>query len=331
MTSVDSPPPLETLDLVILVRLLQPATATKARQDVGKMMAARLSLGEWNTMFDARWQTLLERQLVGPQPGKKPGKTLALTDAGRSRVLEFLHIAELPAKLTWATLQSGFLLPLALGLRPGSTEARRLNSAPQLKLTVIARAKQLPLGEHATAKAVLAALAWKLIGVESEAGFTAENVIQQLAFGQLPGRKITATQMTNALAASAVGSTKTTLADLRLAALRQWLFKTPENVPTSHADDLELFAGQVIDAARQCPSAARFGDNKVFISHVWRQMIRPSDAALDLDRFKQRLLEANRDGLLQLSRADLVEAMDPVDVRESLTVYDNATFHFVRI
>jgi hypothetical protein len=331
MTTTSTQPALETLDLVILARLLQPTTAIKARFDVGKIAAARLSPGEWTAMFDAHWNGLIERQLIGPPPGKKLGKTLALSDAGRSRVLEFLQITDIPARLTWATLQTGLLLPLALGMRPGSPEARQLKSAPQLKLAIISRSRKLPLREGVTTKAVLAAVAWKLIGVESEADFTAENVIQQVAFGQSPTRKMTSAQMTIALAASAVGSSKATTTDMRLAAIRQWLMGTSANVGPSMDDDIGSFAGQVIEAARRCPATCRFGDNKVFISHVWRQMKPPPGGRLDLSRFKQRLLEANRDGLLQLSRADLVEAMDPADVRESSTVYDNATFHFVRI
>jgi hypothetical protein len=47
--------------------------------------------------------------------------------------------------------------------------------------------------------------------------------------------------------------------------------------------------------------------------------------------FKDRLIEANRQGLIRLSRADLVEAMDPADVRASETTWLNAVFHFVEI
>lgn len=321
---------LETLDLMILARLLQPATAAKARADIGKLVSARLSPGEWTATFETCFNGLIGRKLIGPPPGKKSGKTFSVTDDGRSRVLRFLQISVAPTKLTWATLQAEFLLPMAMGFPPGSGEARRLKSAPQLKLAMIARSKQLSLPDGATAKHVLAALAWKLIGIESEADFTAEHVIQRLALGQTASRKPTSAQITSALAASAVGSTKATAAELRAAAIRQWLL-APPNVGCSADDDIKHFAGQVIEAARRCPPAGRFGENKVFISHIWRQMNHPAREPLDLSRFKQRLLEANRDGLLQLSRADLVEAMDPVDVRESSTVYDNATFHFVRI
>jgi hypothetical protein len=45
----------------------------------------------------------------------------------------------------------------------------------------------------------------------------------------------------------------------------------------------------------------------------------------------ERLVEANHAGLLHLSRADLVQAMDPADVRESEASYLGAPFHFIRI
>ena len=57
----------------------------------------------------------------------------------------------------------------------------------------------------------------------------------------------------------------------------------------------------------------------------------PTFRTMDLDAFKERLAEANNARLLDLSRADLVQAMDPEDVRESEVHYLNATFHFVRI
>ena len=76
----------------------------------------------------------------------------------------------------------------------------------------------------------------------------------------------------------------------------------------------------------------RFGDNKVFISHVWNSLQNDTDFyIMDLAAFKQRLAESNNARLLDLSRADLVQAMDPDDVRLSEVTYLNATFHFIRI
>ena len=84
-------------------------------------------------------------------------------------------------------------------------------------------------------------------------------------------------------------------------------------------------------AARACPTG-RYGDSKVFIVHVWR-MLRddPEFRGTDFPTFKQRLAEANNARLLDLSRADLVQAMDPEDVQLSEVSYLNASFHFIRI
>src|SRR5205814_1644503 len=101
--------------------------------------------------------------------------------------------------------------------------------------------------------------------------------------------------------------------------------------PAAEDFDREAFANTVTAAARTCPTG-RFGGNKVFISHVWRQLAdEPRFAPLGLDGFKQKLVEANRGNLLTLSRADLVQVMDPADVRESETAYLNAVFHFVLV
>ncbi len=84
-------------------------------------------------------------------------------------------------------------------------------------------------------------------------------------------------------------------------------------------------------AARDCPTG-RFGDNKVFISHVWRRLRdEPGVPAMDLPAFKGRLTEANNARLLTLSRADLPQLLDSADVQESETRYLNAEFHFVLV
>lgn len=95
-------------------------------------------------------------------------------------------------------------------------------------------------------------------------------------------------------------------------------------------NDIHEFAQRAKQAARDCQTG-RFGERKVFISHVWSQLVGSSEfSRCDLPDFKQQLVEANRVGLLALSRADLVEAMDPQDVAESQTEHLNSEFHFVR-
>jgi hypothetical protein len=106
---------------------------------------------------------------------------------------------------------------------------------------------------------------------------------------------------------------------------------TTANAIPDEPFDLDTFANTVKAVARTCPTG-RFGDNKVFISHVWRQLQdQPQIAPLGLAGFKQKLVEANRENLLTLSRADLVQLMDPADVRESETAYLNAAFHFILV
>ncbi len=104
--------------------------------------------------------------------------------------------------------------------------------------------------------------------------------------------------------------------------------------PSAEAEggSLDGFAAQVLEAARTAPSG-RFGEDTVFIAHVWRryrELHSAAPEAADLGAFKKRLVEANRAGLLHLVRADLVEAMDPADVEESEVKHFRARFHLLR-
>ncbi len=131
-----------------------------------------------------------------------------------------------------------------------------------------------------------------------------------------------------------VGARRDEEKEVRDAVLRRWLSGAIEQPdPRSSASPSELagFVQKVQAAAEKCASG-RFGDNKVFIIHVWRALQNDADLrGMDLPAFKQRLAEANNARLLDLSRADLVQAMDPDDVRLSEVTYLNAAFHFIRI
>jgi hypothetical protein len=148
------------------------------------------------------------------------------------------------------------------------------------------------------------------------------------------------------LAAKHVGARRGGVEELRGAIVRRWLdggaaeakeaapAPAPAPAPVAEAaparapdEDLAAFARRVLGAARVAPTG-RFGGNKVFIAHVHRQL---GDPGLALAAFKERLVEAKRAGLVSLSRADLVEAMAPEDVRDSETSYLGAKFHFVRL
>lgn len=94
--------------------------------------------------------------------------------------------------------------------------------------------------------------------------------------------------------------------------------------------DDAAFAAHVLAAAR-ASKTGRFGEDKVFISHVLRQLTDDGARVIDAEKFKNRLFSVHSKRLLSLSRADLVEAMDPRDVEASETRYRNATFHFVQV
>ncbi len=91
---------------------------------------------------------------------------------------------------------------------------------------------------------------------------------------------------------------------------------------------LQDFANQVLEAAKSSKTGW-FGDHKVFISHVHQQY--SAKTWISREIFKRQLVAAMRAGFLTLSRADLVSAMSPHDVKASETDNLGAKFHFVRL
>lgn len=86
-------------------------------------------------------------------------------------------------------------------------------------------------------------------------------------------------------------------------------------------DPLHIFAQNVQDAASKSPTGW-WGDRKVFINHAYDNYRKQTGDPIDIHSFKQKLLDAHNAGHLSLSRADLVDAMDPNDVQASgLPVY----------
>lgn len=104
---------------------------------------------------------------------------------------------------------------------------------------------------------------------------------------------------------------------------------------------------EIADETRVSGEArGRFGDRKVFVSALWRFMIAAYPEVRDASGmtfdtigrgaarvppqwFKEMLVQAHRQRLLSLARADLVAAMDSDEVAESEIRADGATFHFV--
>lgn len=119
---------------------------------------------------------------------------------------------------------------------------------------------------------------------------------------------------------------------------RPFVFNALQHTPpsSSQADakmtsiDMQQFAQAVLRHAASLPHEKRFGPNKAYISCVWEStQADPTFPRMSLETFKQHLVESNLRGFLQLSRADLVQAMNPVLLSQSETHYLNAQFHFV--
>jgi hypothetical protein len=336
------------IKILVLARLLAASdkgeTEKNLSKDLKPLVEHRWQGADWADRLGAVLGELESSGVVGRI---RKGKTtrLALTAEGRRLALEALGVDELPPKTTWAKVKSSYLPAIALG-RPGPVGA-------DLKVEILRARYGLDLvdGKPSMAQAT-EKMAAKLLGLEAGQKFTADNILRKLlrdAGIELPaGQKPSPSSIREALfrrelgdpsarkpldllATRSVGARQNTASELGSAVLRSWVDRSEtgaESRPASIA--LEDFARLVTRAARESPSGW-FGDAKVFISHV-RRALRddPAFRGVDDATFKDRLVEAHRARLIELGRADLVEAMDPADVRESATPYLNAVYHFVR-
>ena len=234
---------------------------------------------------------------------------------------------------------------------------KALASEPGFKAILLKRQYALPTATSLPKlDEALDALAWQLIGFGGSAlKFNLKSVKTALFNRELgDGRATDFKKAAAHLLAHKVAARRDNPRELRDAVLRNWIdheepgWAVPDPVNRSDPNaslerpassnnvllgkpELASFAEQVKAAARTCTSG-RFGDNKVFIAHVWKAIQGvPAFQSMDLKIFKEQLAAANNARLLDLSRADLVQAMDPEDVRQSELRYLNATFHFVRI
>jgi hypothetical protein len=316
---------------LILVRLLTAAktklSPSKVRSDVGRFFRRPPTAEEWQAYIN----DLVAAGLLTVRPYR-------LTDAGRALALERLGLNELPARANWPALRDGYLVPALLG---ASADQRSVAASAE-GLPVLLLRRRYGLRTGTTLAQVVEELICK------ELGFSEETNVKDLSLLMLrrllkTDERLDIEQLRKQLVRHAVNARNVKVDSLRAAVLQDWVDgenPRPER-PISAAEDkrapepggfdLPTFAETVRAAARHS-SDGRFGDNKVFINHLWRRLQHePNFPRLDLPAFKGRLVEANHAGLLRLERADLVQAMNPTDVQESATSYENALFHFVLI
>jgi len=338
---------LSAIGSLVLSRLLAAGdkgdTTARIKKDLEPLLVHRWEGAALTERIDRTLAELESSGLVALVRGKskKAVPKVMLTAAGRQQGLDFLGVAQLKPKTTWGSLKKTYLPARVLGM-PASSDAtfKALSKDPGFKAVLLTKQFGLPLAGCPKLKDAAGALAWKLMGFDSNRAFNVAEVQKALLDRELgEHRPANSKKAIDRLLAHRLGARRDDAKELRDAVLRGWIdehdlarekpFSSPS--PPLHGFDLRLFAERVKAAARTC-STGRFGDSKVFIAHVWFSLqADPAFRAMDLAAFKERLAEANNARLLDLSRADLVQAMDPNDVRQSEVHYLNATFHFVRI
>ena len=310
---------------LILVRLLMPGKKAPAASAIHKDLAPLFRGGLTKERVA---DTLNELRSAGMLPPKGQ----VLTDAGRSRALAYIGLAELPPKCNWGAIKAKFLVPNALGLKPWSeAEVARVGTADKLAAWLIKAKYGLPVSADSLS-GVLEALVCKLAGFprcSSLKELTATVISRELqADPPLPVKD--AAKLAPRLL---LGAAKPGLDGYRMKVLNGSYEDRvdPKPAHSGVSTDLQTFADHLNASATSSPTGWS-GDDLVLISHVWNHVHRrPEFQSLDLPAFKMKLLEANRARLLTLSRADLAQALDPHDVSESETSYLNSVFHFIKI
>lgn len=316
--------PDDRLESLVLCWLLSRDEHHGRRSDVRKALERHVGDGSGpkKSIDDAVHRARLQGHIHERTPGR-----LELQERGKQKALSILGIDSLPRtekteRAKWAWIRNVALVRVALGVEPNSAGFRRVRASDDVRAIVLQR--------H---------------------------------YGIAPGKDLSLKVVVDILCAAALGASRVDSRDVRTPVIRRWLAQVqaqPEpsapspassasDEPTTKGgaaasddmaarpqgdvttNDLAAFAARALAAAKRSPTGRRDGD-KVFVSHVFRELERSGEAnGTTLADFKLRLVEAQKGGLLRLSRADLVEDMSPEDVRESEVERLSARLHFVRI
>jgi hypothetical protein len=310
-------------DLLLVRYALANTTPKKVREDLGQLLDVGLSV----VQFDSLRSELASAGFLA----KGPRNTFALTIPGRERALRFLGWSEWPPRATWKTVVAKHLFPRAAGL--GNDMAAKLRSGDQLAAYLLRRKYGLSSRAGSTVRQVLEAIACHRLGFSEETAL--DGLLRTVLSRELNSdQQLTKEQLVKQFPLFETGLKSVSADAIRRQLVRDWLAGRAapgrDERPYPEQLDLPAFAATVRALAGSSPPQDRFHDNKVFIAPLWRASQRePSFPRLSLPDFKRRLIEANAQHQLHLSRADFVQAMDPHLVAESETTHENATFHFV--
>lgn len=275
-------------------------------------------------------------------------KPFSLMETGHKHALRYLGATDIPGNVTWQTLRYIYLIAKIYDLDINSPDVRkRLKDIKRVKGHAVKHQYGLRLLPHMpTLKQAIDALLWKQSGIETSVEFNTKNAIRNFLEMDLNERSsLNAESLRDVIAKKVTKARNKNSHEIRRCILQQLPEKRNdrESVTTDSAItlpitdeidkvlDIKVFAVEVQHIAKASKSG-KFGDHKVFINHVWQNMQQTSlTETLNLPKFKNLLTDANKQGLLTLSRADMVAAMNATDVAESEIQYLNATFHFIQI
>ncbi len=314
------------LELLILARLSVRSAKRPSEAQVSKslhaMLSRRFSPAEWRESYTRALGSLRRAGLVS-QHG------LALTPLGKTRAKSWLGLPGSPS--SWRELKTRYLPALFL------TDTRP-RGAVDPRLRVLAQRLGVAVSTRSTAESLLGSWLKKELGIGRRLSLhEVGSALLARELGLRP-RQAPAAVLRQSVArlSGALKDTPEAVADALAA---RWLFAerlVPDPAPVVSAapslddDAFVARAAAKIAAAARAPSARPFGTNKVFIASVWETLASDAELrALGEEGFKALLVEVHRRGLVDLSRADLVAAMDPRDVAASETRHRNATYHFI--
>lgn len=347
--------PLSRVELVVLARLAPPSSSSKAPPTSDHELAATVrelcgrDASPGPAAIDARAvvAALRKRGLVSTRSARR-------TQAGDLALRTALAVARVPA---WQHVPA-LLAALALGF-PAESEAARL-VATEDALAAAVLCERLEIPDAATTESMCDALIAEALGMPP--GTTLDQMRAHVLARRAERAGIAATgidarrepaDLAAHLAGIAVNACAAEESPLARALARRWVCEAAEPTCPDPADTPAHAtppapASQAGDASRRPPpppetvlevvretlprvgADGRFGAENVFVSAIWHSIEGDRRLVdLSLDRFKRWLVNANRDGWLVLTRADLVGAMDPRQVAESEIEDRGATFHFV--
>jgi hypothetical protein len=301
----------DRIDQLVLVWLMVPRTKSSASGFYDQLKPVADGKDDRKRLADESIARLQERGLI------EPGSKLHLTEAGRrsaAEILGFPRVPEGPKALEWA---KKVLLLRGMDVAPTNAAIETAGTANVLAARILSHHHKLdrkiaqvasdPKKHKQVASKVVAALARRALGLEETLASLKLNDAFAAVF--LMGHSPTEREEDHANGHSepASGTVSRRLEDC----------------------DINEFAHQVTEAARASRDGRWHG--AVFISHVWNTLRARGDVGITFDQFKRRLIEAHQDKLIELSRADLVDAMPAADVSASETVHSGARFHFVRL